>query len=713
MQLSPYTCAVLRLSLGLAIFTFFVPACGGLAPGDTAPTTSHEPLLLGRVLPNPPLDPGYLPPPRTTSAGSLEFDAGSIFDFTDNGETGDKGGGTFAVLPGGEDDLDSAWVILRLQLAADDRPVSVDLGSTYATLPGGEDDLELSYWLGAYSFSQTRWDWLDPPPGSADPLRPGAWSASGVVPIGMNSEQLRQRFCNLGGDVFFCVLVEPKSRAGEWCGVTVQPSTLNLLDKSDPAYFRTAPLGSGTGAATGDSQNGQIDVQVGPDPAGEADRIYVQRRESSGTSSARQASTADWLELGFTDGAGGTYTDPDDNLNSAAGDPQEGVAYEYRTVAAVLDGNQSRRAAPSVPVSGSFGWTAITVYDPGSANVGQFTSMAVVEGHPAIAFADASNSRVLFIRASDPEGTAWPSTPEIVATPAGGLGGVSLAVVGPTPVPAIAFYAFGTQQLNYVFSGDSLGDVWGTPFIVDFTVDAGHDCDLKLVGGVPCIAYADGGNGLDRALRFVRASNPLGTGWQPPEVVYTIAPPDDVQDASLAEVGGQPAIAFYHSGFDCLSYVRFDGSLWPTPDFLFGVGVTTCNPSLVVNSGAPPAPLISYAHFTNGLFCIAATDTQGGAWGTPFQLDPGGAAGEFCSMSLVNGKPAVAYRRSNHQLVFVESATTTGTLPIDWGTPKVLDGNDGTSDFSGMYSSLIDLNGRPAISYYSDGSTELRYARLH
>jgi hypothetical protein len=62
-------------------------------------------------------------------------------------------------------------------------------------------------------------------------------------------------------------------------------------------------------------------------------------------------------------------------------------------------------------------------------------------------------------------------------------------------------------------------------------------------------------------------------------------------------------------------------------------------------------------------------------------------------------------------LVYIASNNPNGTQFGDWGTPKVLDGNDG--EFAGMYSSLIDLNGRPAISYYGDTSGILRYARLH
>jgi hypothetical protein len=85
-----------------------------------------------------------------------------------------------------------------------------------------------------------------------------------------------------------------------------------------------------------------------------------------------------------------------------------------------------------------------------------------------------------------------------------------------------------------------------------------------------------------------------------------------------------------------------------------------------------------------------------------------GAAGEFCSLQLISGKPAIAHRFGNHGLKYTESSSLDGALFGAWSAPQVVDGN--TGPFVGQYLSMVELAGKPAISYYDETNDDLKFA---
>merc|ERR1711991_972948 len=85
-------------------------------------------------------------------------------------------------------------------------------------------------------------------------------------------------------------------------------------------------------------------------------------------------------------------------------------------------------------------WNTAIVYPDESGNVGMWTSMVKLpSGQPAIAYQDNSNQAggVKFVRAADSEGVAWTS-PSIVLLRSGAGQFVTLRVVGGRP--AVAYY---------------------------------------------------------------------------------------------------------------------------------------------------------------------------------------------------------------------------------------------------------------------------------
>lgn len=110
-------------------------------------------------------------------------------------------------------------------------------------------------------------------------------------------------------------------------------------------------------------------------------------------------------------------------------------------------------------------WTSGGVVESSqvSNNVGEESSAAVVDDYPAIAYHDATNQDLKFVRALDARGTAW-GTPVTVA---------SLGITGRNPSldiingnPAITYHDDSTGLLMFVRAADAQGVVWGTPVSV-------------------------------------------------------------------------------------------------------------------------------------------------------------------------------------------------------------------------------------------------------
>lgn len=98
-----------------------------------------------------------------------------------------------------------------------------------------------------------------------------------------------------------------------------------------------------------------------------------------------------------------------------------------------------------------------------SNNVGEESSAAVVDDYPAIAYHDATNQDLKYVRALDARGTSW-GTPVTVA---------SLGITGRNPSldiingnPAITYHDDSTGLLMFVRAADAQGVVWGTPVSV-------------------------------------------------------------------------------------------------------------------------------------------------------------------------------------------------------------------------------------------------------
>lgn len=90
---------------------------------------------------------------------------------------------------------------------------------------------------------------------------------------------------------------------------------------------------------------------------------------------------------------------------------------------------------------------------------------------------------------------------------------------------------------------------------------------------------------------------------------------------------------------------------------------------------------------------------------TPIIVDPTGNVGQYTSLQVVNGFPAISYYDANNgNLKYIRATTANGSA---WGTVITVDSTDSV----GLYNSLQIVNGFPAISYYDATNGDLKYVR--
>jgi len=347
-------------------------------------------------------------------------------------------------------------------------------------------------------------------------------------------------------------------------------------------------------------------------------------------------------------------------------------------------------------------WHTMTVDSEG--NVGSQTSLAVIDGNPAISYYDNTNRDLKYVRATDASGGSW-GTPLAVDSvgyaTAGYYTHTSLAIVNGNP--AISYYDT-NGDLKYVQASDTSGSSWESPITVDSGLGfyGGHT-SLCVVDESPAISYFDYTN---RDLKYVRANDASGGSWDTPLTVDSA--PMVGWYTSLAVVNGNPAISYYENCVKWdLKYVRasdVSGGSWGTPLAVDSAGYEDVGryTSLAVVNGNPA---ISYFDANNeDLKYVRASDASGGSWDTPLAVDSVGHVGQYTSLAIVNGNPAISYYdNANRDLKYVRASDASGG---SWGTPLTVD----SAGDVGRRSSLAVINGNPAISYFDASNGDLKFA---
>lgn len=248
------------------------------------------------------------------------------------------------------------------------------------------------------------------------------------------------------------------------------------------------------------------------------------------------------------------------------------------------------------------------------------------------------------------------------------------------------------------------------PRVVDAEGQAGSYASLALVGGRPAVAYREDGDG---DLRFARSSDSSGEIW-PASAIATVAGAgfDDVGEyCSLAEVSGRPAISYYDASHGDLKFLRANdssGTDWPSATTVDGVASNTGRHTSLAVVGGVPA--ISYISPNTGELMYAwSADAEGSSWPVSNIVAIEGslaAARQHTALIEVGGKPAIASCNiSTGNLRYVYLSGADASVPANWASVDV--------ETSGAVSGQITLalvGGLPAVSYQGS-SGDIRYSR--
>jgi hypothetical protein len=285
-------------------------------------------------------------------------------------------------------------------------------------------------------------------------------------------------------------------------------------------------------------------------------------------------------------------------------------------------------------------------------NTGGYPSLLEVNDKPAIAYYNSTSGDLEYIQAQDDSGATWNEMDIITVDGGNGIGLYSSMIIV-QGVPAIGYADQDNEEVRYVLAADADGDTWNSPESIESgTTDDGTS--LLLVNGYPAISYI-----LDEELHYCRAGDVSGTTWNSPITLATHANGTGSYSSMVLAESNYPAIAFFGNWTaEDLNYidandVTGEGAGWDTV-----VGADTAGDigrylSMCMVRGVPA---VSYYDADNFDLCyIAATDDTGASWGSRQVLDSVGSVGPWTSMCvLTNGTPGIAYQDAlNGYLKFV------------------------------------------------------------
>jgi len=337
-------------------------------------------------------------------------------------------------------------------------------------------------------------------------------------------------------------------------------------------------------------------------------------------------------------------------------------------------------------------------------NVGAFSSAAIVDNRPAIAYGDLTNHRQKFVIAANDAGTAWgiPLTVDLNQR-----GGEFCDLAEINGRPAISFVDDAAGQAMYIRSFDQTGQTWDTPVAVGIPGTIG-DTALIQLGGRPALAFVDESNGTDGDPVFLSANDASGTSWGGGILVDDTG--EDVAALDMQVVNGAPAIGYVEELGRDLRFVQArdpGGSSWFLPTSAVSAGAVGNMLSLAVVNGRPMMSYLDTSGANTDLAAVRSNDPDGIAWQAPVAVDASGdSSGQYSSLAVVGGRPAIAYYDlSAGSLMYVQANDNDGAA---WGVPITVD--DGAA--VGQYCSLVNVGGAPGIAYYDGDSQDLVWSVL-
>ena len=402
-------------------------------------------------------------------------------------------------------------------------------------------------------------------------------------------------------------------------------------------------------------------------------------------------------------------------------------------IAVITSGGDSATVERLIVSMDRQGWQIVTVDN--DADTGAYSSLALVNGNPAISYQAHEGGTVSqrYVRSTSPTGAAPADWSEVVILDTTEnvhhtFGDNSLAEVGGNPAISYSLYHHdtGMRDLNYIRSATPSGSQaadWSAPVAVAGDT-VGQFNALAEVDGNPAICYFDvdeDGDNYHHRIKYVRSATSAGTDpgdWTELVTLDTETRSGGILDTgwqiTLALVNGNPAVSYTQGFFDNgVKYIRSATPTgaspldWPAPVTVDATSMFTYSSLAEVDGN----PALCYYDSTGGALNYARSTTaeggDAGDWTQKVTINDMGSPGQFSCLAVIGGYPAVSYL-GNPDLHFVRSTGATGGTPGDWlAVPDVVD-----TEGAGWYTSLAEVDGKPAISYYNVSTKKLKYAIL-
>ena len=260
-----------------------------------------------------------------------------------------------------------------------------------------------------------------------------------------------------------------------------------------------------------------------------------------------------------------------------------------------------------------------------------------------------------------------------------------------------------TWRTEYLRASELPSPGWATPYVLESTLKFESGSDLVDVGGQPAIGYNAAYPGPN--LRYVRASDPIGSAWSTPVVVAPQKPAG--RHLSLAVVNGNPAMIFTDQIENTLSFIRAldgQGANWGAEVPIDAGRFDHSGNTLMVVDEMPA--VIYYDYDLGRVKYVRAKNTDGTSWNTPQVLDLNNVA-PF-SAAVINDLPALVYSGDSNwgigpYLSFARAASAAGS---SWSETLVTD-----DEIYAQNLSVHEIGGKPAIAftYHSVGGPVLAY----
>lgn len=353
------------------------------------------------------------------------------------------------------------------------------------------------------------------------------------------------------------------------------------------------------------------------------------------------------------------------------------------------------------------GWVLVTVDAPSDANTGVWCDLALINGHPAIAYQENTNHYLMYAYSTTATGSQaadW----AVVTIPTPGLlwpgTDISLAEVDGGPALTEHDGATGFYYHRATTPTGSDPDAWSTQVQISSSTLDGNYTSLAVVSGNPAVVYDNDSN---HTLVYCRSSSTTGdqaSDWSN-KVVIDGGGGIFAAGGSLAVIEGNPAVAYGWQGpIDiyvkyCRATTDTGGSAadWSTKWNVYGpfstgdVGI-----SLAVVGGNPA---VSFATYGTGIQYSLANNSKGTSWAAPVIVEAN--VNSFTtSLAVINGNPAVAYVDFDSKELFYSRATTaSGSSAADWDADELVVG--GTTEV-GNFGPLVEVDGKYAAIAYWD-----------